>query len=164
MCIAIIIKEGWYHQDYIDQHVTGFQEIWPHLTEFDIDEALKVCELEYDQVKEFARLMTTRKAGVHTDLGVLMNRHTTLVSCLVMVLLALCGQIGLPGTNLIPGIFMPLGAHSDERKESNWKTATTGIPTIMGYVPPNVLPEEILSDHPERRPQPSNSGKNTRWS
>lgn len=148
--IAIIINEGWQNRSYIDEHVTGFKEIWPHLTDFDIDAALQVCELEYGQVREFARLMATRKVGLHTDLGILMNRHTTLVSCLVMVLLALCGQIGLPGTNMIPGIFMPLGAHSDERKESNWKTVTTGIPTIMGYVPPNVLPEEIMSDHPER--------------
>ena len=148
--IAIILKEGWFNQAYIDKHVSGCKEIWPQLTDFDIEAALQVCELEYDQVRDFARLMATRKVGVHTDLGVLMNRHTTLVSCLVMVLLALCGQIGRPGTNLIPGIFMPLGAHSDERKESNWKTLTTGIPTIMGYVPPNVLPEEIMSDHPER--------------
>lgn len=148
--IAIIIKEGWYKQEYIDKHVTGFQEIWPYLADFDIETALKVCELEYEQVREFAYLMATRKVGVHTDLGILMNRHSTLVSCLVMILLALCGQIGLPGTNVIPGIFMPIGSHSDERKASNWKTVTTGFPTIMGYVPPNVLPEEILSEHPER--------------
>lgn len=148
--IAIIIKEGWYDQDFIDQHVTGFKEIWPLLADFDIDEALKICEVDYAQVSNFAHLMATRKVGLHTDLGVLMNRHTTLVSCLVMVLLALCGQLCRPGTNMIPGYFMPLGAHSDERKASNWKTVTTGSPTIMGYVPPNVLPEEIMSDHPER--------------
>lgn len=148
--IAIIIQEGWYNQDYIDQHVTGFKEIWPYLENFDIEAALKVCELEYEQVREFAQLMATRKVGLHTDLGVLMNRHTTLVSCLVMVLLALCGQIGLPGTNLIPGYFMPMGAHTDERNPKNWKSVATGIPIIMGYAPPNVLPEEIMSDHPER--------------
>jgi len=148
--IAMIIQEGWYNQDYIDQHVSGFQEIWPYLKDFDIASALKVCELEYEQVREFARLMATRKVGLHTGLGILMNRHSTLVSCLVMVLLALCGQIGLPGTNMIPGYFMPLGAHTDERSPKNWKTVTTGIPILMGYAPPNVLPEEIMSDHPER--------------
>jgi anaerobic selenocysteine-containing dehydrogenase len=108
--IAIIIQEGWYNQDYIDQHVTGFEEILPYLKDIDVVAALKVCELEYEQVREFARLMATRKVGLHTDLGVLMNRHTTLVSCLVMVLLALCGQIGLPGTNMIPGIFHAFGS------------------------------------------------------
>ena len=40
--IAIIIQEGWYNQDYIDQHVTGFPEIWPYLKDFDITAALKV--------------------------------------------------------------------------------------------------------------------------
>lgn len=119
--IAMIIQEGWYNQDYIDQHVSGFQEIWPYLKDFDIASALKVCELEYEQVREFARLMATRKVGLHTDLGILMNRHSTLVSCLVMVLLALCGQIGLPGTNMIPGYFMPLGAHTDERSPKTGK-------------------------------------------
>lgn len=148
--IAMIIQEGWQNQAYLDEHVSGFEQIKPIFISFDIEAALKICELDYQQVKDFAYLMATRKTGVHTDLGVLMNRHSTLVSCLVMVLQGICGQIGLPGTNLIPGHFMPMGAHSDERKDSNWKTVTTGFPSILGYFPPNVLPEEIISDHPER--------------
>ena len=31
-----------------------------------------------------------------------------------------------------------------------WKTLATGFPPINGVYPPNVMPEEILSDHPER--------------
>ena len=50
--IAIIIQEGWYNQDYIDQHVTGFEEILPYLTDIDVVAALKVCELEYEQVRD----------------------------------------------------------------------------------------------------------------
>jgi anaerobic selenocysteine-containing dehydrogenase len=45
---------------------------------------------------------------------------------------------------------MPIGAHTDERDPKTWRTVTTGFPALMGVFPPNVMPEEILSDHPER--------------
>jgi anaerobic selenocysteine-containing dehydrogenase len=45
---------------------------------------------------------------------------------------------------------MPLGPHSDERDPRTWRTVETNIPAIMGYFPPNVLPEEILSRKEER--------------
>jgi len=45
---------------------------------------------------------------------------------------------------------MPIGAHSDERDPKTWRTVATNFPAIMGYFPPNVMPEEILSDRPGR--------------
>jgi anaerobic selenocysteine-containing dehydrogenase len=45
---------------------------------------------------------------------------------------------------------MPLGAHSDERDPKAWRTTATEFPAIMGVYPPNVMPEEILSDRPDR--------------
>jgi anaerobic selenocysteine-containing dehydrogenase len=45
---------------------------------------------------------------------------------------------------------MPIGSHSDEREARTWRTVATDFPAIMGVFPPNVVPEEILSDHPER--------------
>ena len=43
-----------------------------------------------------------------------------------------------------------MGAHTDERDPKTWRTVTTDFPALMGVFPPNVLPEEILSDHPDR--------------
>jgi len=45
---------------------------------------------------------------------------------------------------------MPMGAHSDERDPKAWRTVETGFPVIMGVFPPNVMPEEIMSDKAER--------------
>ena len=45
---------------------------------------------------------------------------------------------------------MPIGSHSDERDARTWRTVATDFPAITGVFPPNVVPEEILSDHPER--------------
>jgi anaerobic selenocysteine-containing dehydrogenase len=148
--IAIILREGWQNQDYIEQHVSGFAEIEPWFRDFDAEAAIKVCELDYGQVKEVCRLFATRRSCLHSDLGVYMNRHSTAASYLHTILLTICGRICMPGGNIIPGHLMPIGAHTDERDPRTWRTVTTGLPALMGVFPPNVMPEEIMSDHPER--------------
>ncbi len=148
--IAIILREGWENTSYLEKHCTGFDSIRPWFANVDIDRSLEICEVPKDQIYELCKELSTRKWCMHTDLGVYMNRHSTLATYLYMVLAAVCGRFCVPGGNVIPGIIMPLGSHTDERDEKNWRCQTTDFPALMGYFPPNVLPEEILSDHPER--------------
>lgn len=148
--IAIILEEGWHNTDYIGQHVNGFEDIRSWFEGFDARAALKVCELDYQRVRDVCHLLATRKSAMHPDLGVFMSRHSTATSCLGIILLAICGRIGVPGGNVIPGHLMPIGSHSDEREARTWRTVATDFPAIMGVFPPNVVPEEILNDHPER--------------
>ncbi len=148
--IAIILQEGWQNDDYIAEHVSGFEEILSWFSDFDVQAAIEVCELDYEQVREVCRLFATRESSLHADLGILMNRHSTATSYLELILLAICGRIGLPGGNIFPGCIMPLGSHSDERDPGTWRTMATDFPAIMGTFPPNVMPEEIMSDKPER--------------
>jgi anaerobic selenocysteine-containing dehydrogenase len=148
--IAIILKEGWHDREFIEQHVSGFSSIEPWFRDFDAEAAVKVCELDYGQVRELCKLLSTRKWCLHTDLGVYMNRHSTAASYLHLIMAAICGRFCVPGGNVIPGSIMPLGAHTDERDPKTWRTVTTGFPALMGVFPPNVMPEEILSDNPDR--------------
>ncbi len=148
--IAIILQEGWEHKDYIETHVTGFDAIRSWFSGFDMRAAVGLCELEYEAVKEVCRLLATRKWCMHPDLGVFMNRHSTLTSYLHCVLLAICGRIAVEGGTVIPGTLMPLGGHSDERDEKTWKTVSTGFPPVLGYYPPNAMPEEILGERADR--------------
>jgi anaerobic selenocysteine-containing dehydrogenase len=148
--IAILIQKGWIAADYIEGHVSGYQEIRPLFEGFDAAAAAKVCDLEYETVEELARLMATRRWCMHTDLGILMNRHSTVTSYSAIVALALCGRLCVPGGNVIAGHLMPMGSHSDERLAKTWKTVATGFPAIMGVFPPNVMPEEIMSHGPDR--------------
>ena len=148
--IAIILENGWDNREYLDTFTTGFQQIHPWFENLDVDAALTVCGLTREPVVDLCRLLSQRRWCLHTDLGIYMNRHSTLSSCLYNLLQAVCGRLCVPGGNIIPGKFIPLGSHTDERDEKNWRTITTDFPIIMGYSPPNVLPEEILSDHPQR--------------
>ena len=148
--ISIILQENWQKSDYIEQHVSGFDSIREWFMNFDPQAAVKVCELDYVQVRELASLLANRKWACHSDLGVLMGRHSTLTSYLESVLLTICGRIGSPGGNFIPGHLMPIGAHSDERDPKTWRTTATNFPAIMGTFPPNVMPEEIMSGREDR--------------
>jgi anaerobic selenocysteine-containing dehydrogenase len=144
--IAIIINEGMHKREYIDKYTDGFDKILPWFADFDVKAALKVCELDYDQVLKVSREFATRRSCLMDDLGVLMGRHSALVSYLLVVLLAICGRISVPGGNLLAGG----GESSDPNDPRTWRTIITGIPAINGLFPPNVLPEEIANDHPER--------------
>ncbi|MCD6296348.1 MAG: molybdopterin-dependent oxidoreductase [Deltaproteobacteria bacterium] len=148
--IAIILQEGWEDNAYISDHCHGFDRIAPWFKDFDVASALKVCGVNYDQVKEVARTYASSPTAMRTDLGLLMDRQSTMNSYLEMILMAVCGRIGTPGGNVFNGHLMPLGPHSDERDERTWRTVNTGIPAIMGYFPPNVIPEEILSQKDDR--------------
>ncbi len=148
--IAILLQQGWHDRDYIARHVSGFDEIAGWFADFDARRAIDVCQLDYEQVRDLCQLMATRKWSMHYDLGVLMNRHSTATTYLQAILLAVCGRICVAGGNVIPGALMPIASHSDERDPRTWRTVTTNFPAIAGVFPPNVMPEEILSDHPER--------------
>jgi anaerobic selenocysteine-containing dehydrogenase len=144
--IAIILREGMHNQEYIDKHVNGFKEILPWFTGFNVNAALKVCELEYDQVFRVCREFARRQSCLRDDLGILMNRHSALVSYLLVVLLSICGRIGVPGGDYLAGGKI----YSDPNDPKTWRTAMTNIPAIAGMFPPNVMPEEIANDRPDR--------------
>ena len=149
--IAIILDQGWEKTSYLESQVEGFAKIRPWFSDMDIEGALAVCQLEYQQVFELCRLMTTRRWCMHPDLGIYMGRHSTLNSYLMNILAVICGRFGVRGGNLIPGMVMPLGFHADERNPKTWRTVATHMPpAAAGAFPPAVVPEEILQEHPER--------------
>lgn len=149
--ISIIINKQWENSEYIAKHVEGWDTIRPWFGNFDAKAAIDVCELDYDQVVELCRLMTTKRWCMHPDLGIYMGRRSTLNSYLMNVLGAICGIFCLSGGNVIPGMVMPMGYHADERDPKIWRTIMTNMPPASaGSFPPAVMPEEILNDHPER--------------
>ncbi|VVS91641.1 molybdopterin-dependent oxidoreductase [Desulfoluna spongiiphila] len=148
--IALILEKGWEKRDYLEAYCTGFADIEPWFRGFDIQAALSVCEVSYEDVYALCEKLVTLSWCMHFDLGIYMNRHSTLTSYLYMLLASVCGRSGVAGGNVIPGTIVPLGSHTDERDEKNWRTVETGFPALNGAYPPNVMPEEILSDHPER--------------
>ena len=148
--IAIILKEGWGNKDYIQTHTSALEKVKSLFEEFDFRAAIQTCGVDFDRVREVTHLFATRKSCLRYDLGLLMNRHSAAASYLAAFLQAVCGRICVPGGNIFPGHLMPTGVHSDERSPETWRTMATDFFPVAATFPPNAMPEEILSNHPDR--------------
>ena len=148
--IKILLTEGLVAKDYLAARVDGFEAIRSRFDDVDIRDYCRICGLDTGAVGEFTHLFATRKSALRSDLGILMGRHSTLNSYLELILLTLTGRIGSQGGNVFLGHLMPMGSHTPEEDPRTWRTVVTNIPLIMGVFPPNVMPEEIDNDHPER--------------
>jgi anaerobic selenocysteine-containing dehydrogenase len=148
--ISIILREGWQNEEYIAQHTHGYGSILPWFADFDAKAAIEVCELDYGEVREVCRLFATRKSSLHSGLGIEMNRHSTATSYLEAILRIICGRLGAPGGNVVHGTLLHSDAPSPDPGATAWRTPATGYFPIMGMLPPNILPEEITGDNPDR--------------
>lgn len=146
----MLLEEGLVAQDYVAKYVNGFEVIRPWFDNVDIGENCRVCALSQSKVRRFARLLATRQNAMQSDLGLLMGRHSSLHSYLERILLTLIGRIGGKGGCTFPGNLRTIRAHTPEEDPATWRTVVTNIPQIMGIFPPNVLPEEIKNQHPQR--------------
>jgi anaerobic selenocysteine-containing dehydrogenase len=82
------------------------------------------------------------------DLGVQMNRHSTLVSYLHRLLCFFTGNFGKKGAAYSPASLQPLASGGES--SGGRKSPVTGARIISGLVPCNAIPDEILTDHPKR--------------
>ncbi|MBI5115392.1 molybdopterin-dependent oxidoreductase [Candidatus Poribacteria bacterium] len=142
--INVIVKEGLCNNDYIAGNTTGWDEVkW--LAELVTPEkAAQLCDLKADQIREVARIFAkAKRAATRIDLGIYHNIRMFENVYLERILLAITGNLGVPGGVAFPESFMALDL--PEGPEEKWKTRVAGIEQIRGMFPPNALPEEILT-------------------
>lgn len=148
--IALILKNGWQNQEYIDLYTKDWNKAKQWFEEVDISASLRVCGIPETQVEELARILTTKKWGMHQDLGLYFNRHSTLSSYLCITLMIICGMCLVKGGNVPPECILPRGIKVDERNRKIWRTPVTGRFPVVGIFPTGVLPDEILGDNDDR--------------
>ena len=147
---ALILQEKWYNQAYIDEHISDFEEILPWFEGINVQKYCEFCSLSYEDVYRFTHLFATKRSSIHSDLGVICGRNSTLTTHLQNIALAICGHLLMPGGNVYGGKILPRASHTDNRDPDNWKLAVTGFPTLFGVHPTAALAEEIDNDNPLR--------------
>jgi len=95
--IKILLSEGLVAEAFLKAHTSGDNIIRSWFEDVDVEANCRVCRLDAEEVRKFARLFVTRKTAMRSDLGILMGRHSTLNSYLEMLLLALTGRFGAAG-------------------------------------------------------------------
>ena len=115
---------------------------------------LRVAE---DKLRAAARrIASASSVSALEDLGMQMNLHSTLGSYLQRLVWLLTGHYGRPGTSnaFVPFLSLSKASKGDTsmgkkgapRVEKRSPVANAKI--IIGLIPCNVIPEEILTDHP----------------
>ncbi|AFM00476.1 anaerobic dehydrogenase, typically selenocysteine-containing [Desulfitobacterium dehalogenans ATCC 51507] len=149
--IRIILDQEWEDKKFIEDHVNGWDEVAPLFNGFESKRAVEeVCGLNYEDVVEVARVISQTKSCIHQDLGIYMNRNSTINNYLLHILRAMTGRLAVEGGQIFPAFLYPMGSDSDERNPKTWRTVKHKMFPVLGVFPPTILPDEIISDHPER--------------
>ncbi|MBU8826176.1 molybdopterin-dependent oxidoreductase [Mycolicibacterium goodii] len=143
---AVLVQEDLCDEHFLAEHVHGVEEVRAVLRDVDIPDYSRRCGVGEDQIRAAARRIG-RASGVSVfeDLGVQQAPNSTLCSYLNKLLWILTGNFAKPGGQHLHSTFAPLFG-----KSGVGRTPVTGSPVIAGLVPSNVVPQEILTDHPDR--------------
>jgi anaerobic selenocysteine-containing dehydrogenase len=144
--VAVIVEEDLIDHDFLAAHALELTPVLQVLREVPIAACCARSGIDEQLVRRAAGVIgRARSLASFEDLGVQMNRGSTLVSYLHRLLIALTGNLGKPGSHYIPNTLVPFAGGSSGRK-----SPVVGAPIISGLVPCNVIAEEILTDHPKR--------------
>jgi len=146
--IAILLEENIAKEEWIAEHVSGFDKVRPLFDGLAIAQYCEWCGVPEAQLRALARrIATAESVAWYEDLGVQMNRHSTLVSYLHRLAWLVTGSFGKTGSQFAVNALRPL---MNSNPSLARKSPVAGTPLLGNLVPCNVIAEEILSDHPDR--------------
>jgi anaerobic selenocysteine-containing dehydrogenase len=151
--VAVLVQEGLVARAWLDEHTVGLAEIEALFGAVSVADHAAVCGVDEELLRATARrIAAASSVAAFEDLGVQMNRHSTLSSYLEKLVWLLTGNFGKPGTQYSPTALVALArGDSGGRGGKGGRTSpVVGARIIGGLVPCNVIAEEILTDHPDR--------------
>ena len=145
--VGMLVQQGKYRADWLAEHSTGLETVLEAFADIPVARYCSVAGLPVEQVQQAVDLISAAASvAMAEDLGIQMNRHSTLVSYLEKLVWALCGQFGNPGGQYVPASLQNIAGSG----RASRKSPVAGAPIISGLVPCNVIADEILCDHPDR--------------
>ncbi|MDG4666761.1 molybdopterin-dependent oxidoreductase [Mycobacterium sp. 236(2023)] len=143
---AVLVQEDLCDEAFLAEHVTGVEPVREVLAEVPIGVYAQRSGVEEELIRAAARrIASAASVAVFEDLGVQQSPNSTLCSYLNKMLWILTGNFAKRGGQHLHSSFAPLF-----RPGGVGRTPVTGAPIIGGLMPSNVVPEEILTKHPDR--------------
>ena len=144
--LGVLVQEDLVDHAFVAAHTTGAEEVLAILRDVPVAACSARAGIEEARVREAARVIGAARAfASFEDLGVQMNRSSTLVSYLHKLLILLTGSLGKKGTHYFPTTLVPIASGA-----SKHKSPVASARIVGGLVPCNVIADEILTDHPRR--------------
>ena len=142
---AVLVQESLCNEAFLAEHVHGVDAVRDALREVPIGDYAQHCGVDEELLRAAARRIgAAGSVSVFEDLGIQQAPNSTLCSYLNKLLWILTGNFAKKGGQHLHSSFAPLFSTVSGR------TPVTGAPIISGLVPANAVPEEILTDHPDR--------------
>jgi len=149
--IAIILQEGLEDTAFIEQHTHGFEQVKQQFLTTPIEQYAAASGVDLTLIREVAiGFAEAKTATVRADLGIQQSLHSTLNSYLEKLLYLITGNFNKAGGNHLVAQFAPIIGHSKEPEDGAPITRVTKMKGISKLFPPNILPLEINTDHPDR--------------
>lgn len=159
---AILVQENLVASAWLAEHTIGYEAVEAAMKKIDIPRYAVVCGVDETLLRSAARRIASAKSvSMIEDLGVQMNLHSTLNSYLNRLVWLLTGNYAKPGANnaFAPLLNLSNSSRSTSKKSKSGKpvaprkwtqSPVTMSKVIMGLIPCNVIPDEILTEHPKR--------------
>ncbi|AQT78045.1 molybdopterin oxidoreductase [Mycolicibacterium litorale] len=143
---AVLVQENLCDETFLAEHVHGADEVRTVLRSIPVGEYARRSGVDEELLRAAARRISAADSvAVFEDLGVQQAPNSTLCSYLNKLLWILTGSFAKRGGQHLHSSFAPLFSLSGVGR-----SPVTGAPVIAGLVPSNVVPQEILTDHPDR--------------
>ena len=143
---AVLVQENLCDETFLVEHADGVDEVREVLRTVPVTDYAQRSGVDEQLLRAAVRRIAgAASVAVFEDLGVQQAPNSTLVSYLNKMLWILTGNFGKRGGQHLHSSFAPLFNLSGVGR-----TPVTGAPVISGLVPSNVVPQEILTEHPDR--------------
>ncbi len=147
--LAITLEENLVDQDFVRDHTNGLGEVAEILRNVPIAEYSARCDVPEELLRTVARrIAQSSSTSIFEDLGIQQAPHSTLNSYLEKLLYLITGNFAKEGAMNIHSRFASLGGGRSPGVEPT--SPVGGHRIITGLIPCNVIPDEILTDHPKR--------------
>ncbi len=144
--IAVLVQEDLIDHPWLADHTRGAAAVIDTFRTVDVGNCAAVCGVDAEALRTTARCIGRAiSVAVLEDLGVQMNRNSTLVSYLQRLLWVLTGNFARPGTH-----YTARGLGGIGNGAERGRSPVLGERIIAGLVPCNIIPDEVLCDHPNR--------------
>jgi anaerobic selenocysteine-containing dehydrogenase len=145
--LGVLVQEDLVDRDFIRDRTQDADKLFAVLKEVPVADYCGRAGLDVDLVRKVARRIAhASSVSVYEDLGIEQSLHSTLNSYLEKLLFVVTGNVGKPGAMNAGTSLIGLNSGSLSAETS----PVGGHRIIGGMIPANVIPNEILTDHPKR--------------
>jgi len=145
--LGVLVQEDLVDHAFLEGRTTSYDSVREAFAAIPVADYCARAGVAEALVREAARRIARAKSvATFEDLGVQQSPHSTLCSYLEKLVYLLTGNFAKPGTMNIHTRMASLAGG----REGGRTSPVGGHRIITGLIPANVIPDEILTDHPKR--------------